>query len=138
MMKLWNVAAKVPQLDAEISFIKTMGGHVLVDEVLRFDETDFRVVLLKWGDKYLHLFEKAVYEDRLDAPRPYGLCHVVFEVDDIEELRNRALKAGAREQMPKAFVSAGFGTRDVVFLQSPGGILFELIKVHEHRVPELP
>lgn len=138
MMKLWNVAAKVPKLDAEISFIKMMGGHVLVDEVLRFDDQDFRVVLLKWGDKYLHLFEKAVYEHRLDAPRPYGLCHVVFEVDDLEELRQRALGAGAREPMPKASISAGFGTRDVVFLQSPGGILFELIKVHEHRVPELP
>jgi catechol 2,3-dioxygenase-like lactoylglutathione lyase family enzyme len=138
MMKIWNVAAKVPKLDAEISFIKTMGGHVLLDEVLRFDDQDFRVVLLKWGDKYLHLFEKAVYEHRLDAPRPYGLCHVVFEVDDLEELRERALGAGAREPMPKSFVSAGFGTRDVVFLQSPGGILFELIKVQEHRVPELP
>ena len=137
-MKLWNVAAKVPKLDAEISFIKTMGGHVLVDDVLRFDDQDFRVVLLKWGDKYLHLFEKAVYEHRLDVPRPYGLCHVVFEVDNIEELRERALGAGASETMPKAFVSAGFGTRDVVFLESPGGILFELIKVHEHRVPELP
>ncbi len=137
-MKLWNVAAKVPKLDAEISFIKTMGGHVLVDDVLRFDDQDFRVVLLKWGDKYLHLFEKAVYEHLLDEPRPYGLCHVVFEVDNIEELRERALGAGASETMPKAFVSAGFGTRDVVFLESPGGILFELIKVHEHRVPELP
>jgi hypothetical protein len=138
MMKMWNVAAKVPKLDEEISFIKAMGGNVLVDEVLRFDDQDFRVVLLKWGDKYLHLFEKAVYEHHLDAPRQYGLCHTVFEVDDIEGHRQRALEAGAREVMPKSFVSAGFGTRDVVFLQSPGGILFELIKVHEHRVPELP
>jgi catechol 2,3-dioxygenase-like lactoylglutathione lyase family enzyme len=138
MMKIWNVAAKVPNLDAEISFIKAMGGHVLVDEVLRFDDQDFRVVLLKWADKYLHLFEKAVYEHRLEAPRQYGLCHVVFEVDDLDGLRQRALEVGAREPMPKSFVSAGFGSRDVAFLQSPGGILFELIKVHEHRVPELP
>src|SRR6516162_4003943 len=42
MMKMWNIAAKVPSLDAEISFIKTMGGQVLVDEVLRFDDQDFR------------------------------------------------------------------------------------------------
>jgi hypothetical protein len=62
----------------------------------------------------------------------------VFEVDQLDELRKSALDAGAREVMPKTFVSAGFGTRDVVFLQSPGGLLFELIKVHEHRVPELP
>ena len=138
MMKLWNVAAKVPNLDNEISFVKAMGANVIVDEVLRIDNRDIRVVLLKWGDKYLHLFEKAVYEHRLDAPRPYGLCHVVYEVNDLGGLRQRALDAGAREVMPKSFVSAGFGTRDVVFLQSPGGILFELIKVHEHRVPELP
>ena len=137
-MKLWNVAAKVPDLEAEIAFIKAMGGTVLLDEVLHVDERDTRVVLLKWGDKYLHLFEKAVYEHRLDAPRPNGLCHVVFEVDDLDELRQRALEAGAHELMPKSFLSAGFGTRDVVFVQSPGGILFELIKVHEHHVPELP
>jgi len=138
MMKLWNVAAKVPDLEAEIAFIEAMGGSVLLDEVLRVDERDTRIVLLKWGDKYLHLFERAVYEHRLDTPRPNGLCHVVFEVDDLDGLRQRALEAGSHELMPKCFVSAGFGTRDVVFMQSPGGILFELIKVHKHDVPELP
>ena len=137
-MKLWNFAAKVPDVDAEISFIKTLGGSVLLDELLRVDDHDFRVVLMRWGDKYVHLFEKAVYEHRLDAPRPQGLCHVVFEVDNLDELRENALQAGAREVMPRSFISAGFGTRDVVFLQSPGGLLFELIKVREHRVPELP
>jgi len=137
-MKLWNFAAKVPDVDAEISFIKTLGGSVLLDELLRVDDHDFRVVLMRWGDKYVHLFEKAVYEHRLDAPRPPGLCHVVFEVDNLDELRENALQAGAREVMPRSFISAGFGTRDVVFLQSPGGLLFELIKVREHRVPELP
>jgi Glyoxalase/Bleomycin resistance protein/Dioxygenase superfamily len=138
MMKLWNFAAKVPDVNAEITFIETLGGAVLLDELLRIDDQDFRVVLMRWGDKYVHLFEKAVYEHHLDAPRPQGLCHVVFEVDNLDELRKNALQAGAREVMPRSFVSAGFGTRDVVFLQSPGGLLFELIKVHEHRVPELP
>ena len=137
-MKLWNFAAKVPDVNAEITFIETLGGAVLLDELLRIDDQDFRVVLMRWGDKYVHLFEKAVYEHHLDAPRPQGLCHVVFEVDNLDELRKNALQAGAREVMARSFVSAGFGTRDVVFLQSPGGLLFELIKVHEHRVPELP
>ena len=138
MMKLWNFAAKVPDVDAEISFIKALGGYVLLDELLRVDDHDFRVVLMRWGDKYVHLFEKAVYEHRLDESRPQGLCHVVFEVDNLDELRENALQAGAREVMPRSSISAGFGTRDVVFLQSPGGLLFELIKVREHRVPELP
>jgi catechol 2,3-dioxygenase-like lactoylglutathione lyase family enzyme len=138
MMKLWNFAAKVPNLDSEISFLKALGASVVVDEVLHVEDRDFRVVLLRWGDKYMHLFENAVYEHRLDSPRQHGLCHVVFEVDDIDGLRQTALQAGAREIMPKSFISAGFGTRDVVFLRSPGGVLFELIKVREHRVPELP
>jgi len=138
MMKLWNFAAKVPNLDNEISFLTAMGAYVVVDEVLHVEGRDFRVVLLRWGDKYMHLFENAVYEHRLDSPRQHGLCHVVFEVDDVDGLRQTALQAGAREIMPKSFISAGFGTRDVVFLRSPGGVLFELIKVREHRVPELP
>jgi catechol 2,3-dioxygenase-like lactoylglutathione lyase family enzyme len=138
MMKLWNFAAKVPNLDNEISFLKAMGASVVVDEVLHVEDRDFRVVLLRWGDKYMHLFENAVYEHRLDSPLQHGLCHVVFEVDDVDGLRQTALQAGAREIMPKSFISAGFGTRDVVFLRSPGGVLFELIKVREHRVPELP
>jgi catechol 2,3-dioxygenase-like lactoylglutathione lyase family enzyme len=137
-MKLWNVAAKVANVDAEIAFIKSLGGSIVLDEVLRVDEHDFRLVLARLADKYMHLFEHAVYEHRLDRPVANGLCHVVFEVDDLGDIRRRALDAGARETMPPAFISAGFGTRNVVFVESPGGVLMEFIKVHEHRVPELP
>ena len=137
-MKMWNVAAKVENVDREIAFIHALGGALILDEIMEVDGRNFRVVLMKWGDKYLHLFEKAVYEHRLGRVLQNGLCHTVFEVDNLDEMRQQALAAGARETLPKTFVSAGFGTRDVVFLESPGGILLELIKVHEHRVPELP
>lgn len=138
MMKMWNIAAKVPDVDREVAFIEALGGERLLDNILEVDGLSFRVVLMKWGDKYLHLFEKAVYEHRLGRTLQNGLCHTVFEVDNLDKMREQALTAGARETLPKSFVSAGFGTRDVAFLESPGGILFELIKVHEHRVPELP
>lgn len=137
-MKLWNVAAKVSDIDTEIKFIQSMGGALLLDEVLTVDGQSFRVVLMKWADKYLHLFGKAVYESRLGVELPYGLCHVVIEVSNLDLQRHRALEAGADEIMPQQFVRAGFGTRDVVFMRSPGGILFELISVHQHLVPELP
>lgn len=137
-MKLWNVAAKVPDVETEVAFIKAIGGTVLMDELIHVDDRDFRVVLMKWGDKYLHLFEKAVYERHLQEPLSNGLCHVVFEVPSLAEARTRALEAGARELMPPAFVSAGFGTRDVAFLLSPGGILFEFAEMYEHKVPRLP
>lgn len=137
-MKLWNVAAKVRDLDSEVEFIQALGGFLVLDEVLTVDGESIRVVLMKWADKYLHLFARAVYESRLGVELQYGLCHVVLEVSDLELQRRRALEAGAAEIMPQQFISAGFGTRDVVFMRSPGGILFELIRVEQHRVPELP
>lgn len=140
-MKIWNVSAKVPNLEKEIAFIEKMGGKVFLDETLHCDDEDVRVVLVKWADKYMHLFERAVYEHQLGETLPRGLCHVVFELatdENLYEMRQRALEGGAREVMPKASISAGFGSRDVVFLRSPGGTLFELVKVTEHGVPELP
>jgi hypothetical protein len=137
-MKLWNVGAKVSDLDEEIKFIQALGGSLVLDEILTVEGQSIRVVLMQWADKYLHLFGKAVYESRLERDLPYGLCHVVLEVNDFDLQRRRALEGGAREIMPPQFISAGFGTRDVSFMRSPGGILFELIRVYEHRVPELP
>jgi hypothetical protein len=137
-MKIWNVAAKVADVDAEIKFVQELGGTLILDEILSVEGQTVRVALMKWADKYLHLFANAVYELQLERPLAFGLCHVVMEVSDLDRQRSRALEAGAREVMPPQFISAGFGTRDVAFLQSPGGILFELIRVHEHRVPELP
>jgi predicted enzyme related to lactoylglutathione lyase len=137
-MKIWNVAAKVADVDAEIKFVQELGGALVLDETLLVEGQAFRVALMKWADKYLHLFANAVYEPQLQRPLACGLCHVVMEVSDLDLQRSRALEAGAREVMSPQFISAGFGTRDVVFLQSPGGILFELIRVHEHLVPELP
>jgi len=137
-MKIWNVAAKVADVDAEIQFVQKLGGTLLLDEILSVEGQEIRVALMKWADKYLHLFATAVYESRLERPLENGLCHVVMEVSDLDLQSRRALDAGAREVMPRQSISAGFGTRDVAFLQSPGGILFELIKVHEHHVPELP
>ena len=137
-MKMWNVAAKVPDLDREIAFIQKLGGEMVLDNILEVDGRHFRVVLMRWGDKYLQLFQNAVYEHRLGHTIQYGLCHTVFEVENLDALRLAALEAGAKESLPKTTVTAGFGTRDVVFLESPGGILFELIKIRESRVPELP
>jgi hypothetical protein len=137
-MKLWNVGAKVSDLDDEVKFIQALGGSLVLDEVLTVEGQSIRVVLMQWADKYLHLFGKAVYESRLGRELPCGLCHVVLEVSDFDLQRRRAMEAGATEIMPPQFISAGFGKRDVSFMRSPGGILFELIRVYEHGVPELP
>lgn len=136
-MRIWTLGAKVPDLDAEITFVQALGGELVLDDRIPFEGQEYRVPLLRFGDKYLHLAEQMVYERRLERPLPAGLCHVVFEVGELEGARVRALEAGAREVAPVTRVTAGFGTRDVAFFRSPGGILFELIRIVENAVPEL-
>jgi catechol 2,3-dioxygenase-like lactoylglutathione lyase family enzyme len=136
-MKIWTLGAKVSDLDAEIAFVERLGGELVLDDRIPFGGRDFRVPLLRLGDKYLHLAEEMVYEAALPEPLADGLCHVVFEVEDVEAARAAALAAGATEVTPRTRVTAGFGTREVAFLRSPGGLLFELIEIVENAVPEL-
>jgi catechol 2,3-dioxygenase-like lactoylglutathione lyase family enzyme len=137
-MKIWTLGAKVPDLDAEIAFVEKLGGELVLDDRIPFGEREFRVPLLRLGDKYLHIAQEMVYESNLENPLPDGLCHVVFEVDDLDATRRAAVESGATEITPPARVTAGFGTRDVAFLRSPGGILFELIRITDNAVPRLP
>jgi catechol 2,3-dioxygenase-like lactoylglutathione lyase family enzyme len=137
-VKIWTLGAKVHDLDREIAFVEAMGGDLVLDDRIPFDGAEFRVPLLRFGDKYLHIAEEMVYERCLAEPLRAGLCHVVFQVDDLGRARDTALAAGAVEIAPVSRVNAGFGSRDVACLRSPGGILFELIHVIENAVPELP
>ncbi|MDX6631188.1 MAG: Glyoxalase-like domain [Gaiellales bacterium] len=134
-MRIWTLGAKVADLDAEIAFVEAIGGELLLDDRIPFGGEEFRVPLLRFGDKYLHIAEQMVYETSLPEPLAAGLCHVVFEVDDVSEARRAALAAGATEITPPVRVEAGFGVREVAFLRSPGGILFELIHVIDAGVP---
>jgi catechol 2,3-dioxygenase-like lactoylglutathione lyase family enzyme len=134
-MRIWTLGAKVADLDAEIAFVEALGGELVLDDRIPFHGEEFRVPLLRFGDKYLHIAEQMVYESALPEPLAPGLCHVVFEVDDLAEARRAALAAGATEITPGTRVEAGFGVREVAFLRSPGGILFELIHVIDAAVP---
>jgi catechol 2,3-dioxygenase-like lactoylglutathione lyase family enzyme len=137
-VKIWTLGAKVRDLDREIAFVEDVGGALVLDDRIPFEGAEFRVPLLRLGDKYLHIAEQMVYERRLERPLPDGLCHVVFQVDDLGRAREAALAGGATEIAPVSRVTAGFGTREVAFLRSPGGILFEFIRVIVNAVPELP
>ena len=95
-MRIWTLGAKVPDLDAEIAFVEKLGGELVLDDRIPFGEREFRVPLLRFGDKYLHLAEEMVYESSLELPLPAGLCHVVFEVDDLEATRRRRSRPARR------------------------------------------
>lgn len=134
-MRIWTLGAKVPDLDREIAFVRALGGELVLDDLVPFEGDEFRIPLVRLGDKYVHLAEQMVYERWLDEPLANGLCHVVFEVDDLEGHRARALAAGATEIIRPAYVSAGFGTREVAFFRSPGGVLFEFVRILAAKVP---
>jgi catechol 2,3-dioxygenase-like lactoylglutathione lyase family enzyme len=136
-MKLWALGAKVENVDREVEFLTGIGARLVVDEVLPFAGRGYRLPLLRFGDKYLHVGEAMVYEDRLPGPLGAGFCHVVMKVDDLAPAREVALQNGATEVVPVAHVEAQFGVREVAFLRSPGGLLIELAEMSEHRVPEV-
>jgi len=136
-MKLWGLGAKVDDVDREVAFLTSLGGRLVLDEVLPFAERGYRIPLLRFGDKYLHVGEAMVYEDRLPGPLSAGFCHVVMKVDELGPARQAALQSGATEVVPVAHIDAQFGVREVAFLRSPGGLLIELAQMSEQRVPEV-
>lgn len=136
-MRLWALGAKVSDVDREVDFVTALGGEVVLDEELSFGGRGYRIPLVRLGDKYLHIGEEMVYEDRLPERLAHGLCHLVMRVDELAPARGTALRHGASEVIPVAHVDAGFGTREVAFLRSPGGLLIELAKVSADRVPEV-
>lgn len=137
-VRLWTLGAKVRDAQAEVEFIEAIGGHaILRDDAVEVGGRVYQIPLVRWGDTRMHLAEEMVYEDGLADELGYGLAHVVFEVDDLSEMREKALAAGASEISPVARVEAGFGIRDVAFFQSPGGTLFEFIHIVEDRVGDV-
>jgi catechol 2,3-dioxygenase-like lactoylglutathione lyase family enzyme len=91
-------------------------------------ETKGRVVMLERGASRLEIFE---YEKPRPAPAPgprpnadHGLCHLGFEVKDIEAEVERLRRAGVRflsDPVPQAYVKVCYG-------RDPDGNLFELIE----------
>jgi catechol 2,3-dioxygenase-like lactoylglutathione lyase family enzyme len=136
-MKLWALGAKVDDVDREVAFITSLGGRLILDEVLPFGDKGYRLPLLRFGDKYIHIGEAMLYEERLPEPLRTGFCHVVMRVDELGPAREAALENGAREVVPVAHIDAQFGVREVAFLRSPGGLLIELAEMSEQRVPEV-
>lgn len=134
---LWTIGIKVPDLERELQFHRDIGNQVVLDEVLRIEGIDYRIPLIKMGDKYLHLAEKMVYETELGIELPYGPTHLVYISDDFEADVNRFAAAGAEAIREPAEVSAGFGDRKVAFFRSPSGWIFEVAKIYRHGVPEV-
>lgn len=134
---LWTIGVKVPDLETELAFQRGIGSEIVLDETLTIDGAEYRIPLVKMGDKYLHLAERMVYERDLCIDLPYGPTHLVYVSNDFDVDVNRALVAGAQAIREPVEVSAQFGERKVAFLRSPSGWIFEIAKIRRHGVPEV-
>ena len=134
---LWTIGIKVPDLERELEFHRTMGNEIVLDETLHVNGVDYRIPLVRMGDKYIHLAERMVYEDGLGLDLPMGPVHLVYLTDDFDADVAKAAEAGAMTIIEPVEVSAGFGDRKVAFFRSPSGWVFEIAKIYRHGVPEV-
>lgn len=134
---LWTIGIKVPDLEQELAFHQQMGNPLVLDETIELDGKFFRLVLVKMGDKYVHLAEQMVYEELLSEALPFGMTHLVYISDNFEADVAKATDSGAIAIRPVATVSAGFGERRVAFMQSPSGWIFEVIEIKKNLVPHV-
>jgi len=132
---LWTVGIKVPDLERELAFHRHLGNEVVLDDTIEFEGDEYRIPLIRMGDKYLHIAERMVYERLLGAPLPYGICHLVYMSDSIERDVGIARSGGASTFIDLTTVKAGFGTRKVAFFKAPSGYIFEIIQILENLVP---
>lgn len=134
---LWTIGIKVPDLERELAFQRAIGSEIVLDEMIEFDGEQFRIPLVKMGDKYLHLAETMVYERLLGRALSYGVTHLVYITNSFDDDLRNALASGATEIHEPADVSAGFGDRRVGFLRSPSGWIFEIIEIKRSLVPDV-
>ena len=134
---LWTVGIKVPSLEQELAFHRQMGNEIVLDEILELDGESFRLLLIKMGDKYIHVAEKMAYESLLDEPLPFGMTHLVYISDNFDEDLAKAIGSDAASLREPAEVKAEFGERRVAFLRAPSGWIFEIIEIKRNLVPEV-
>ena len=129
---------KVARLDQELEFHRRLGNEVVLDEFIETEGGRFRLPLIKMGDRFLHLMEETVYEKGLDKPLPIGPAHLVYVSDDFERDVARAIAAGGKQLMEPVQIKAGFGERKLTFIRAPGGWNFEIFKMIQDFVPDIP
>lgn len=130
--KLWNLGAKVADVDAEVAFFVKLGGRLLLRERFATPDGEASYALVAFGGTRLFLTPKTVFEDALkDALQP-GLTHAVFEVRSLAEEIERLTALDTEVLLPPTDIEAGFGKRRIAFFRSPGGIVFEVMEITEN------
>ncbi len=135
---LWNVGMKCPDLEAELEFNRRMGHEIVIEkEPVTIGGKEQFQALVRIGDKYMVLAEEWGLEQFLPDEFAYGATHMSHSVDAIDSAVEQALGAGATLLHGPDEIEAQYGRRIVACFRSPGGMVFCLFQVLEHRVPEV-
>ena len=132
--RLWNIGMRVANVEAEIRYFASIGGTLRVHERLETPDGMFEYALIDFGGTRLFLTPKTVFEDRLASPLADGLTHAVFEVDNVDTTLAELKAAGTEVLLDPIEISAGLGSSRLAFCRSPGGMVFEVMQIHESLV----
>jgi hypothetical protein len=131
---LWNIGCKVEDIRAESAFLQRLGARPRLHETLPGPQGPIEYAILDLGGTRILLTPTPVFEDALGHELRPGLTHAVFRVEDHDAACESIAQAGARPLTVPRDIEAGFGRRRVAFFESPGGLVFEALKVVEGRV----
>ena len=113
-----NLAVKVSDMDAAVTFYERAGG--VVRDRMSWNGIERADVLL--GPVQITLFDRAIYEDAVALPEECFLHPALF-TDDLErELAGHTIVWGPQ------VVSGPFGTRRIAFVDAPGDMRLEFMQ----------
>lgn len=114
---LGNLAVKVSDLDAAVSYYERAGARIAD----RGPWLDGERVDAYLGPVQITLFTRAIYEDVL--PVPEGFLHAAVFTDDLDaELAGHSIIWGPEE------VTGVFGRRRIAFVDAPGKTRLEFMQ----------
>ncbi|MGH7867330.1 MAG: VOC family protein [Candidatus Dormibacteraceae bacterium] len=113
-----NLAVKVADLDAAVSYYESSGAEVR--DRMHWNNGERADVFL--GPVVITLFTRAIYEDSVEVPDE-GFLHPALFTDDLDaELEGHDVLWGP------TIVEGPFGKRRIAFVSAPGGIRLEFME----------
>ncbi len=123
-----NLAVKVSDLDAAVSFYEAAGAEVR--DRMHWNNGERADVFL--GPVMITLFTQAIYEESVELPAD-GFLHPALFTDDLDsELEGHDVIWGP------AVVEGAFGKRRIAFVNAPGGIRLEFMEQLEPPPEQRP
>jgi len=131
---LWNIGVKTADLEADLAFLVKVGATIVLRDVLPADGETLDYAIVRLGGVRLLLFPNVIFESQVPGGVAPGLTHAVFEVDDVQAEYERVKGLGGQVLLEPRFAQAGFGSRQIAFFRSPGGLVLEFIQIIENKV----